>query len=69
MAGRLVDRRRRLNLARLSALVATLDAPGLEPLTLADVLRMEAEKPLRGRADELQADGLFGGGQKQRELF
>lgn len=60
-------RRVRLGFKRLSLDMAHL--PDIERETLREVLRVEAARPMRAGAADLQHDGLFGDGQLQRELF
>jgi hypothetical protein len=49
--------------------IALEPLPTIQRERLKDVLQQEAARPMRGGARDLQHDGLFGDGQKQRELF
>ncbi len=61
------DRQTRLDRGR--TLSQSRNLPGVSPASLADVLRKEAERPLRGGDADMQHGGLFGDAMKQRELF
>ena len=51
------------------ALVTQPTLSAVQQATLAQVLESEAKRPLRGKSADMQHDGLFGDGFKQRELF
>jgi len=69
-----IDRKQRLikKLALVTPTTSQKSFPTLSAVqqaTLAQVLESEAKRPLRGKSADMQHDGLFGDGFKQRELF
>ena len=60
---------RQKRLIKKLALVVQPTLSVVQSATLALVLESEARRPLRGGAKDLQHDGLFGDGHKQKELF
>lgn len=64
---RVANRRSGLALKRVS--IALEPLPTIQRERLKDVLQREAARPMRGGAADLQHDGLFGDGRRQKELF
>lgn len=66
-SSRASERRVRLGFKRLSLGLEGL--PNVERETMKNVLRAEADKPMRGGNTDLPHAGLFGDARLQRELF
>lgn len=49
--------------------LASAHLPGVEPESVRGILQKEANKPMQGGRADLQHNGLFGDGHKQKELF
>lgn len=49
--------------------LASAHLPSIEPATVRTVLQAEANRPMQGGRADLQHEGLFGDGHKQKELF
>lgn len=64
---RTAERRSRIMLKRMSLTMASL--PSIAPETLHAVLQREADRPMRGGAQDLQHGGLFDDAQRQLDLL